>query len=144
MTAALSLNQELIQSGPLGALQAVGGLELAAMVGAYLAAAERQVPVIVDGFVSGAAALTAVRHQPDVSQCLFISHQSAEAGTQRLLAELGQLPVLDMGLRLGEGTGAVLSVPLLRSAAAMVSDMASLEDVLAAAAPAAVEVATDQ
>lgn len=134
VAAALTANQQLIQSGPLGALQAVGGLELAAMTGAYIAAAERQMPAIVDGFVSGAAALAAVRQHPEVAQCLFLSHTSAEAGTQRLLAELGQLPVLDMGLRLGEGTGAVLSLPLLRSAAAMVSDMASLDEVLTAAA----------
>lgn len=137
IAAALAINQPYIQSGPLSALQAVGGLELAAMTGAYLAAARLQVPVIVDGFVSGAAALAAVREQPEVAQCLFLSHSSAEAGTKRLLAEIGQLPVLDMGLRLGEGTGAVLSVPLLRSAAVMVSNMASLEDVLAAAAAAA-------
>lgn len=136
VTTALEVNKQLIQSGPLGALQAVGGLELAAMVGAFTAAADRQMPVIVDGFISGTAALAAVRHRPDVSGCLFMSHVSAEGGAQLLLKELGQLPALDMGLRLGEGTGAVLSLPLLRSAAAVVSDMGSLDDVLAAAAAA--------
>lgn len=104
------------------------------MTGAYLAAAERRMPVLVDGFISGAAALAALRLQPDkVHDCLFVSHQSDEAGAKRLLQELGcGEPVLQLRLRLGEGTGAVLALPLLRSAAAIMRDMAALEDVLAA------------
>jgi nicotinate-nucleotide--dimethylbenzimidazole phosphoribosyltransferase len=134
---ALAANGSLIQQGPLQALQAVGGLELAAMTGAYLEAARRGMPAVVDGYISGAAALAAVRQQPQaVRQCLFLSHQSVEAqhcGGQRLIAELGcGQPVLQLGLRLGEGTGALLAVPLLRSAAAIMRDMAALQDVLAA------------
>lgn len=133
VAAALAANSSLIAEGPLGALQAVSGLELAAMTGAYLAAAERGLPVLADGFISGVAALAALRHAPQaVARCLFVSHQSAEAGAQLLLKELGcGSPVLQLGLRLGEGTGAVLALPLLRSAAAIMSGMAALEDVLA-------------
>ncbi|KAF8073024.1 CYCB2-3 [Scenedesmus sp. PABB004] len=135
VAAALAANRELIDSGPLRALRAVGGLELAAMAGAVLEAAERGMPVLVDGFVAGAAALAAVRAAPAAARSLFLSHRSAEAGTAVLVAELGLgAPPLDMGLRLGEGTGALLALPLLRSAAALLR-MASLEDVLAAAPP---------
>ena len=134
---ALEVNKQLLQQGgPLAALQAVGGLELAAMTGAYLEAAQRGMPAVVDGYISGAAALAACRHNAAVQQCLFVSHQSVEAehsGGQRVLQELACGPaMLQLGFRLGEGTGAVLALPLLRSAAAIMSDMASLEDVLAA------------
>lgn len=134
---ALEVNRDLIQQGPLGALQAVGGLELAAMTGAFLEAAHRGMPALVDGYISGAAALAAHRHSPDgVPRCLFLSHQSAEAdhcGGQHLLQELGcGSAALQLGFRLGEGTGAVVAVPLLRSAAAIMRDMAALETVLAA------------
>jgi nicotinate-nucleotide--dimethylbenzimidazole phosphoribosyltransferase len=133
VAAGLGANADLIASGPLAALAAVGGLELAAMTGAILAAAERNMPTLVDGFVCGAAALAAVRHKPEVARCLFVSHQSAEAGAQRLLQELGcGSAVLQLGMRLGEGTGALLALPLLRSAAAILTDMAALKDVLAA------------
>eukprot|EP00775_Hariotina_reticulata_P010334 gene10334-10491_t len=132
VAAALSINQHHIGNGPLQALQAVGGLELAAMAGAYLEAASQCMPVIVDGFVSGVAALVAARLDHAARQCLFLSHRSAELGTQLLVEQLGgDAPVLDMGMRLGEGTGAVLCLPLLRSAAAVMTDMAALEDVLA-------------
>lgn len=134
---ALAVNQELIQQGPLQALQAVGGLELAAMSGAFCEAARLGLPVVVDGYISGAAALVALRHDPErVAKVLFLSHQSTEAqhcGGQRLLQELGcGPPPLQLGFRLGEGTGAVLALPLLRSAAAIMSKMAALDDVLAA------------
>jgi nicotinate-nucleotide--dimethylbenzimidazole phosphoribosyltransferase len=87
--------------------------------------------------LAGAAALAALRHKPDaVGRVLFLSHQSTEAGHcggKRLMQALGcGPPVLHLGFRLGEGTGAVLAVPLLRSAAAIMRDMASLDDVLAA------------
>ena len=131
---ALAANADLIAAGgALGALRAVGGLELAAMAGAYLEAARRRLPAIVDGFISGAAALAAARHDPSARAALFGSHRSAEAGAVLLLRELGLSAPLDMGLRLGEGTGAVLALPLLRAAAAVVRDMTSLQEVLAAA-----------
>lgn len=136
VAAGLASNQALIAGGPLGVLQAVGGLELAAMAGALLEAARRSMPVLLDGFIAGAAALVALRTDPlRVRRSLFVTHQSAEAGAARLLAELacGE-PVLQLRLRLGEGTGALVALPLLRSAAAIISDMASLADVMAAAA----------
>lgn len=102
------------------------------MTGAYLEASRRGVLAVVDGFVSGAAALAAARIDPACRRVLLPSHCSAEHGTHVLLQALdaGE-PALDMQLRLGEGTGAVLAVPLLRAAAAIMTDMASLDEVLA-------------
>lgn len=114
------------------ALEAVGGLELAAMVGAYLQAADMRVAAIVDGFVSGAAALVAVRMQSNVHDVLFGSHASSEKGTRVLLKALELVVPLDGGLRLGEGTGAVLAVGVLRAAAALLTDMGTLEEVIGA------------
>lgn len=131
VTAALAANTDLIASGPLGALQAVGGLELAAIAGAIAEASARGMPVIVDGFVCCAAALAAQRADPDhAPRCLFLSHASAEKGARLAAEALGQRPALDMALRLGEGTGALLALPLLRSAAALMRGMAQLGDVL--------------
>jgi nicotinate-nucleotide--dimethylbenzimidazole phosphoribosyltransferase len=129
---ALETNAALMQQGPLAALSAVGGLEIAAMTGAYLEASRRNIPAIVDGFISGVAALAALRHDPAVAKCLFASHKSEELGAKLLLEELGCEAVLDMRLRLGEGTGAVMALPVLRASAAIMRDMASLDDVLAA------------
>jgi nicotinate-nucleotide--dimethylbenzimidazole phosphoribosyltransferase len=135
VAAALQQNQDLIQQGPLQALQAVGGLELAAMAGAYIEAGRRGIPAVIDGFISGVAALAAVRIAPGTKQCLFASHSSAEQGAQLLLRELGLQPMLQLGLRLGEGTGAVLAVPLLRSAACVMRDMATLQQVMESSSP---------
>ena len=88
-------------------------------------------PTVVDGFISGVAALLALRLlDPGVDSCLFWSHRSQELGAVALLQEVGAQPPLDMHLRLGEGTGAVLAVPLLRSAAALMTHMAALQDLL--------------
>ena len=114
------------------------------MVGAYIRAAELNMPVIVDGFISGAAALVACTINHKVERSLFWSHQSSERGAATILeavalmakkegvqSNFGQsFAALDMGLRLGEGTGAVLAIPLLSSAAAIMSEMASLQDIL--------------
>ena len=138
MAAALAANAGAVAGGhPLGALAAVGGLELAAMAGAYLEAGRVGMPVLVDGFISGAAAAAAVRADPGAARVQFWSHVSAERGAAAAAAAAGGAPALSMGLRLGEGSGAVLAVPLLRSAAALMCDMASLEEVLAAEAAAA-------
>jgi len=137
---ALKVNAELISSGPKGILRAVGGLEIAGMVGAYLRAAELGIPVIVDGFISGSAALLALRIETSkVHRCLFWSHKSDERGASVLLAARGEddghgqlypHPPLSMGLRLGEGTGALLALPILRSAAAVMREMNSFEDLV--------------
>jgi nicotinate-nucleotide--dimethylbenzimidazole phosphoribosyltransferase len=111
---------------PLGVLAAVGGLEIAALAGLMHAGAAHRRPVIVDGFIAGAAALVATRLAPGVRDFLLLSHRSAERGAGRL-AELlgGPPPLVDLGLRLGEGTGATLAVPLLRSAVALQNQMAT-------------------
>ncbi len=110
---------------PVGVLAAVGGAEFGAMAGAMLGGAARGWAVIVDGYIAGAAALVALALEPRLKDFLFWSHRSAEPGAARLLAHLGIEPVLDLGLRLGEGTGAALAVPILRSACAIMREMAT-------------------
>ena len=110
---------------PLAVLAAMGGLEVATMVGAVLqAAAERRV-IVVDGFITTAAVLVASRLQPAVLQRCIYAHSSGEPGHARMLQELGATALLDWQLRLGEGSGAALAWPLLESACTMLRDMAS-------------------
>lgn len=110
---------------PLGVLAAVGGCEFGAMAGAMLAGAARGWAVLVDGYIAGAAALVALALEPRLQDFLVWSHRSAEPGARRLLEILGLEPVLDLSLRLGEGTGAALAVPVLRSACALMREMAT-------------------
>jgi nicotinate-nucleotide--dimethylbenzimidazole phosphoribosyltransferase len=110
---------------PLGVLASVGGAEFGAMAGAMLAGASQGWAVIVDGYIAGAAALLALALEPRLKDFLIWSHCSAEPGAHRLLEKLNIEPVLDLGLRLGEGTGAALTVPILRSACAMLREMAT-------------------
>lgn len=121
---ALALHRPAMTS-PLEVLRHVGGFEIAALAGAYIACAQAGLPALVDGFITGAAALAALRLQPDVAQWLFYGHASAEPGHARLMQALDARPLLDMGLRLGEGSGAALAVPLLRLAAALHGEMAT-------------------
>jgi nicotinate-nucleotide--dimethylbenzimidazole phosphoribosyltransferase len=118
-------------TAPLDVLVEFGGYEIAMMAGAVLGSAERRRPVIIDGFIATAAALVAVRLQPAARDYCVFSHRSAERGHSLLLEALDAKPYLDLGLRLGEGTGAVMAVPLLRAAAAILTGMADLSDVLA-------------
>lgn len=112
---------------PLAALAAFGGFEIAAMAGAALqAAAERRV-IVVDGFISSAAILVAHRLAPHVTQRCVFSHRSGERGHGLMLERLGAEPLLDLGLRLGEGSGAALAWPLLVSACTLLGEMASFE-----------------
>ncbi|NYS62268.1 nicotinate-nucleotide--dimethylbenzimidazole phosphoribosyltransferase [Vreelandella salicampi] len=113
---------------PLGVLSSVGGLEIAAMTGAYLASAAYRLPIIVDGFIATVAALTVCRLCPAVRGYLIFGHRSQEAGHQVALDALQAKPLLDMQMRLGEGTGAVLAFPLLRAASAMMVEMATFSD----------------
>lgn len=113
---------------PLGVLAAVGGLEHAALAGATLACAARRVPVVLDGVSSVAAALLAVTAAPTVVDHLIAGHRSPEPGAAAGLAALGQQGLLDLGLRLGEGTGGVLAVPLVIAAARALADTARLDD----------------
>ncbi len=112
---------------PLGALAKLGGLELAALTGAYIRAAQRGIPVLVDGFICSVAALVALRLSPDVRPWLLFSHCSAERGHRMLIEHLSVRPLLDLDLRLGEASGAALALPLLRLACALHNEMASFE-----------------
>jgi nicotinate-nucleotide--dimethylbenzimidazole phosphoribosyltransferase len=118
-------------SSPLGVLSEFGGLEIAMMAGAVLGAASRRRPVLIDGFISSAAALLAIRLCPAARDYCVFAHRSAEKGHDIVLAAFGAKPLLDLGLRLGEGTGALLAVPLVRAAARLLTDVADLSDVLA-------------
>jgi nicotinate-nucleotide--dimethylbenzimidazole phosphoribosyltransferase len=112
---------------PLDALAAFGGFEIATMVGAVLqAAAERRV-IVVDGFIASSAVLVASALQPAVLQRCVFAHQSGERGHALMLAHLKAEPLLDLGLRLGEGSGAALAWPLMMSACAILREMASFE-----------------
>ena len=118
---------------PLEALAALGGFEIATMVGAVLQAAEQRRVIVVDGFISTAAVLVARRLAPHVTQRCVFSHRSGECGHALMLRHLGPSPqeparaLLDLGLRLGEGSGAALAWPLLVSACALLREMASFE-----------------
>jgi nicotinate-nucleotide--dimethylbenzimidazole phosphoribosyltransferase len=113
---------------PLDVLRHVGGFEIAALAGAYMAAAQSGMAVLVDGFISTVAALTAVRIQPDVRNWLLFAHTSAEPGHQRVLAALYAQPLLQIGMRLGEGSGAATAVPLLQLACALHNNMATFAE----------------
>ncbi|HEU0283304.1 MAG TPA: nicotinate-nucleotide--dimethylbenzimidazole phosphoribosyltransferase [Gallionella sp.] len=113
---------------PLDVLRHVGGFEIAALAGAYLAAAQNGLPVLVDGFISSVAALTAVRIQPGVRDWLMFAHASAEPGHQRVLGALDAQPLLQLGMRLGEGSGAATAVPLLRLACVLHNNMATFAE----------------
>jgi nicotinate-nucleotide--dimethylbenzimidazole phosphoribosyltransferase len=113
---------------PLGVLAALGGLEIAGLVGVILAGAARRLPVVIDGFIATAAALVAVRLCPASREYLLASHRSAEPGHRVLLETLGLAPYLDLGLRLGEGTGAALGIGLLRAALACYTEMATFTE----------------
>jgi nicotinate-nucleotide--dimethylbenzimidazole phosphoribosyltransferase len=110
---------------PLSILRCVGGLEIAAMCGFCLGAAARRVPVVTDGFIATAAAALAVRLKPEVAGYLFAAHRSAEPGHAYFLEETRQVPLLDLGMRLGEGTGAALAMRLIQAAVAAFTGMAT-------------------
>lgn len=121
---ALAVNQP-DPNDPLEVLTALGGLEIAALVGAMLGAARRRVPVVLDGFISGAAALIAVGLEPLLRGYLLASHRSVEPGHGLALDRLGLAPLLEFDLRLGEGTGAALAIGLLEAAVKIVNEMAT-------------------
>jgi nicotinate-nucleotide--dimethylbenzimidazole phosphoribosyltransferase len=108
-------------------LRCLGGFEIAALVGAFIAAAQAGLPILVDGFITTAAALTAVRIQPDVRTWLLFAHRSKEHGHARVLVGLYAEPLLDLNMRLGEASGAATAVPLLRLACALHNGMATFE-----------------
>lgn len=113
---------------PLSILQHVGGLEIAALVGAYITAAQQGIPILVDGFITTAAALLAVDINPSVRKWMMFSHQSAEKGHELALKKLDAKPLLNLGLRLGEASGAAVAVPLIQSALALHAQMATFAE----------------
>lgn len=123
---ALAVNQPDPRDG-LDVLAKVGGFEIGGLVGVILAGAARRIPVVLDGFIAGAAALIAHTLEPRVIHFLLASHCSAEPGHRVALARLGLEPYLDLGLRLGEGTGAVLAFSLIRAAVAIYTEMATFK-----------------
>jgi nicotinate-nucleotide--dimethylbenzimidazole phosphoribosyltransferase len=124
---ALEVNREAA-ADPLGALAALGGLEIAGIVGVILEAASRRRPVLIDGFVSTAAAMTAAALAPNCKGYMVAAHRSQELGHAAALAALGLRPLLDLDLRLGEGTGALLALPILQAAVRVLNEMATFED----------------
>jgi nicotinate-nucleotide--dimethylbenzimidazole phosphoribosyltransferase len=112
---------------PLDVLARFGGFEIAMLAGAMIAAAERRMVLLIDGFIVTAALLVAVRINPDVRECCIFAHCSDEAGHAVQLRHLQAKPLLQLGLRLGEGTGAALAYPLLRAACAFLDEMASFD-----------------
>jgi nicotinate-nucleotide--dimethylbenzimidazole phosphoribosyltransferase len=113
---------------PVAVLAAVGGLEIAFLTGVALAAASSRRVVLLDGFITAVAALAASRLEPATVDAMVAAHVSPEPGHRLVLAELGLEPLLDLGLRLGEGTGALLAVPLLRAAVAVLAEMTTFAE----------------
>jgi nicotinate-nucleotide--dimethylbenzimidazole phosphoribosyltransferase len=112
---------------PLGVLAAVGGLEHAALTGFILGAAAARVPVIVDGVIAASAALAAAAFAPDAVAAMVAGHRSAEPGATAALAHLGLEPLLDLGMRLGEGSGAVLALPIVSAAVRVLHEVATFD-----------------
>ena len=112
---------------PLAALAAFGGFEIAMMTGAMLRAAELQMVILIDGFIATAALATAARLHPAVLEYCVFTHRSNEQGHQLLLRHLNAKPLLDLGMRLGEGTGAAVAYPIVAAAVAFLNEMASFE-----------------
>jgi len=122
---ALSRNALDKNSSPLDVLQKVGGLEIAAITGMVLEASEQRIPVVIDGFISTAAAALAYAVEPKVKDILFAGHVSEEPGHKVLLEYIGLDPILNLGMRLGEGTGAVLAMMVIEAAVSVFNEMAT-------------------
>ncbi len=125
--AALALHKDQIDS-PVTALRYFGGFEIAALAGSFIACGQMGVPVLVDGFIATAAALVAIKQCSGTADWLLYSHASAEPGHRHIVAALGAEPLLDLGMRLGEGSGAAVTVPLLRLACALHNEMATFAE----------------
>ncbi|MBW1705411.1 MAG: nicotinate-nucleotide--dimethylbenzimidazole phosphoribosyltransferase [Deltaproteobacteria bacterium] len=114
---------------PLSTLAAVGGLEIAGICGLFLGGAARRMITVVDGFISGAGALVAMRLNPAVKDYLFFSHKSSEKGHHKFFEKEGLRPILDLNLRLGEGTGAALAMQIIEDSMKIYTEMATFEEV---------------
>ena len=127
---AVAWAQPLLANDPTTAIAGVAGFEIAAMAGFFAAGAKAGATLLLDGYVATAAALIAERLAPGTAHAMIAAHQSAEPGHAAALAHLGLQPLLDWQMRLGEGTGALVALPLLDSAAALLTNVALLSDVL--------------
>ena len=125
---ALEVNSAALEEGPLSVLAALGGLEIAAIAGLILGAASRKVPVVVDGIISGAGAVAARGIREEVMDYCFFSHLSGDAGHAAAMKSLGVRPLLDLGMRLGEGTGAALAMTLIEASVKILLEMATFEE----------------
>lgn len=125
--AAVARSAPLLADDPKAAIAGVAGYEIAAMAGFYARGAARGVTMLLDGYVATAAALIAERIAPGSVRAMIAGHRSAEPGHQAALEHLGLEPLLDWGMRLGEGSGALVALPLLDAAAALLSDVARLD-----------------
>ena len=125
---ALEINRDSLDD-PLTALAALGGLEIAAICGLCLGGAANRLAVVVDGFISSAGALVAMRLKPEVHDYLFFSHQSLEKGHQVFFQKEQIRPILDLDMRLGEGTGAVIGMQILEDAVRIYNEMATFQEV---------------
>jgi nicotinate-nucleotide--dimethylbenzimidazole phosphoribosyltransferase len=112
---------------PLQLIAHIGGFEIAMMVGAYLQSVEENLIIVVDGYISTAALLVAYALNPQVIKNCIFAHTSGEKGHEKMLTHLGVTPILNLGMRLGEGTGCALAIPLLQSSVAFLNEMASFE-----------------
>lgn len=118
---------ELYSNNPVSLLGKVGGYEIAMMTGAFLAAAEHRMIIVVDGFITTAALLLAQQLESSVREYCLFAHTSQEQGHEAMLRYLDAQPILHLGMRLGEGTGAALAIPIIRSAVAFLNEMASFD-----------------
>ncbi|MBN1624905.1 MAG: nicotinate-nucleotide--dimethylbenzimidazole phosphoribosyltransferase [Deltaproteobacteria bacterium] len=125
---AIAKNRDTMRD-PLSVLAAVGGLEIAGICGLCLGGAARRLAVVVDGFISSAGALVAMRMCPAVREYLFFSHRSYEKGHRMLFEKEGLRPILDLDLRLGEGTGAAIAMQIIEDALAVYNEMATFDDI---------------
>ena len=114
---------------PIDVLLKVGGFDIAGMAGTYLACAARRVPVVMDGFISGAAAVLACRLCPEVKNYIFPSHSSVEPGTKVIMEDLGMEPIMYMNMRLGEGSGAALAFHIIDASMVMMNNMGTFADI---------------
>ncbi|MDD5116860.1 MAG: nicotinate-nucleotide--dimethylbenzimidazole phosphoribosyltransferase, partial [Candidatus Omnitrophica bacterium] len=112
---------------PLDVLSKVGGFEIAGLVGIILAAASHKIPVVIDGFISGSAALVAFKIEPKVKDYMIAAHKSQEGGHKIILEHIGLRPLLDLDLRLGEGTGGALAIGLADAAVKILTQMATFK-----------------
>jgi nicotinate-nucleotide--dimethylbenzimidazole phosphoribosyltransferase len=124
---ALERHAEAVADGPLASLAALGGLEIAALVGFVVGGAAAGVPVVVDGVIADAALLVAERLVPGVARRCIAGHRSVEPGASVVLEILGMEPLLDLGMRLGEGSGACLALPVIQAAARLMNEMATFD-----------------